>query len=84
MPQGEEGEEVATMDDLVQFTIYDHPRDYPTGYVVRRWIIRPRNAVADAATFHRTLDRAREAIPPGLVRIMRAPDDDPCIVETWT
>ena len=76
------GDEVAT-----HYAIYDHPKDYPDDFVVRRWRIVPGRAepIPEKRPFAltRSLDEARQAIPPGLVRILPAPNDDPVIVETW-
>jgi hypothetical protein len=69
---------------LSQWTIYDHPSDYPTGWVVRRFAIHPSIAIPREATYHRTLEQARAAVPEGAVCIGRAESDDPVIVEVWT
>lgn len=70
---------------LYTYTIYDHPLDIPTGWVVREWIIgRPGRAQAGRLLIVAgDLKAAREAIPPGLVMIPRSNEDDPYIVETW-
>lgn len=68
------------------WTIYKNPRDYPGCYVVRRGqAILALGIVHDlepTAVCH-SLVEAREAVPPGRVRMDRHPDDDPVIVETW-
>lgn len=66
------------------FTIYERPKDYPTCFVVRKWIIHgaepePGGVVA----LSKTLDGARKSIPPGLTCLTRNVEDDPVIVETW-
>jgi len=66
------------------YTIFDRPEDHPACFVVRRFEIgpgwaRPRAIVALAAS----LEAARAAIPPGLVRLARDPSDPPSVVETW-
>lgn len=68
---------------LTIWTIYDHPKDYPEFIVVRplkveRGLVRP-----GPALICKTLEDARKMIPLGLVRVRRAPHDDPCIVECW-
>lgn len=72
---------------LTQYTIYERPKDYPDGFVVREWhIVRGRDtpvAGAVVATVD-TLGDARAAVPDGLYRIGRQPGDDPVIVEVWT
>ncbi len=63
------------------WTVYDHPSDHPDVFVARRW------DGDKPTTDHVTspdLDAIRYALDKlGLVRIMRQPNDDPCIVETW-
>lgn len=64
------------------WTVYDHPKDYPLHFVVRRWY----GTVADGpALLHHTLAAARQYIAEhgGCVRLLRDPWDDPVIIETW-
>lgn len=77
----------AQADGMDMFTIYSHPKDYPQGYVVRRWVVggghepEPREAYATAS-----LEDARSLVPQdrGLVRMPATPGaDDPTILETW-
>lgn len=66
------------------YAVYSHPKDYPNGYVVRRFEIS--GALAEAtqeASYAPTLEALRELIPPGLMCLPRHVDDDPTIVETW-
>lgn len=73
--------------DWHHYAIYDHPKDYPEDFVVRRWRIveGSLNPVPDETPFARatSLREARAAIPPGLVHLHRHPEDDPVLVETW-
>ncbi len=73
---------------LFMWTIFWNPSDYPGKFVVRGFasnaapphdpIVAPEpTAVVD------TLEEARAAVPAGLVRTERHPEDDPVIVETW-
>lgn len=65
---------------LESFAIYDHPRDYPDHFVVRRWVGDVPTcdfAIAD------TLDAARAEVPDGLYRIPCQIADDPVLVEVW-
>lgn len=71
------------MTTLSQYTIYDHPRDYPEGFVVRRWDISADGPVAGQAQTAPTLEAARAKIPVGLVCMVPSAGDDPVIVETW-
>lgn len=71
---------------ITQYTIYERPADHPDCFVVRQWHIyrgdsEPMQGEARTAD---TLDDARELVPEGLVCIVRSPEDDETIVETWT
>lgn len=78
------------MSGLDMWTIYEKPRDHPEHYVARRWsvattrgscMVVPR--MSPEVMLGETLDAVRRQLPPGLVNIMRRPEDDPCIVEVW-
>lgn len=68
-------------------TVYDHPKDFPHGYVARMHI----SANGGKTTYvpptiyigRETLDEVRAAIPPDMVKMMRHPQDDPVILETY-
>lgn len=73
-------------DPLFMYVVYDHPKDYPENYVVRRGAVRDNGILfvdAIPTAVAQTLPEARDAIPFGLVRVDRDPDDDPVVVETW-
>ena len=58
------------------WVIYEHPRDYPNGYVLRRWKC-GRAAEPDAvAIFADDLLAARAQVPLGKYRLPRFPSDD--------
>ena len=61
--------------------IFESPEDYPGKYVARVFDVdKPTNLAAVADTYEELL----EAIPTGqMLRMERAPNDDPAIVETW-
>lgn len=69
------------------WTIYERPKDYPEGYVARRFEVgvgvhSPTNQIITADS----LDEIRELLldaHPGLYRIPRSPEDEPQIVEVW-
>jgi hypothetical protein len=69
--------------DLLTWTIYERPADFPDSYVVRPHSSR----VACPLSVHferRNLESVRAALEGlGLTRLERAPSDDPCILETW-
>lgn len=71
-------------DELLVWTIYERPLDYPNGYVVRAYECSRGEPVPwKTALFARTLESARAMLPAGLYRIGRSVDDDPKIVESW-
>lgn len=68
------------------WVIYDHPRDFPEWFVVRRWFVKraPRESVPDRyAILAATLCEARAAVPEYACCIGRHPADDACVVEAW-
>lgn len=70
--------------DMSQWVVYDHPRDYPNKYVLRRWDIRGGSMIpTDDLHVADSLEAIRQAVPPGLYRLGRFGEDDPCIVEVW-
>lgn len=71
--------------ELAIWTIYARPRDFPIGYVVRRWVVTNdgRNVPDREARLAISLDEARAFIPRWLYRMPRQEGDDPHIVETW-
>lgn len=74
---------------LHTLVVYAHPRDYPNGFVVRRWrVVRgePEPVPDSLGVGFASLERARDWIEqhyPGMVRMARSPDDDPCIAEVY-
>lgn len=80
--------------ELYQYTIYDHPTDYPDGFVVRAHAILgpgkddpagvPVRPVVLGGLGAPDLEHARQHVPEGLFRIDRSPDDHPNVVEVWT
>jgi hypothetical protein len=70
-------------DSLNGWTIYDHPLDYPNQFVARRWDFltgKPSTEiiVADSLAELRTYFASI-----GLVTMLRQPEDDSVIIETW-
>jgi hypothetical protein len=69
---------------MSQWVIYDHPRDYPDQFVLRRWDIIGSNIVpTDEVALAKTLPEIRTKVPGGLYCLERFADDDACIVEVW-
>jgi hypothetical protein len=70
--------------EMSQWVIYQHPRDYPGEFVMRRWIIEANLLIAtDEMAVAATLEEIRKKVPPGLYCLDRFEEDDPCIVEVW-
>jgi hypothetical protein len=70
---------------IALWVIYDHPSDFPTGYVLRRQVARAGTVTPDRdAVYAPTLQAARAALPPGLL-LLHGPgvDPDPKIHEVW-
>lgn len=68
------------------FTIYSNPADYPGSFVVRALAIVAGGETrldAEPLAVTKTLDEARAAVPDGLWRFVRSPEDEPQIVESW-
>ncbi len=76
---------VVSENALAIWTIYHRPRDMPgVEWCVRRWLIMDGRSTPDlVAVPAKTLEAARQMVPPGLVRLDRLAEDDPVIVETW-
>jgi hypothetical protein len=71
-------------DVLPMFTVYHDTKDFPGKWLVRRFLIVAGRALPDKLLgVGDTLDQARALVPRGLVRLDRAVNDDPVIVETW-
>lgn len=57
--------------------------DVPGLFLARLWVTRPEPAATALLIRAGTLEQLRILLPPGLVCLPRAPDDDPNIIETW-
>jgi len=69
---------------LSMFVLYDHPKDLPDFFVARRWEVKDgAYAPTDEVKTAPTLEMLRLLLPPGLTRLPRAEQDDPCIIEVW-
>lgn len=70
---------------LAVWVIYDHPKDYPDFYVVRKQIAGNGQVRPTGHYFlSNTLGPLRQIVEAmGLTCIPRDPSDDPVIVECW-
>lgn len=73
------------MNELAQYVIYDHPKDFPDKFVVRKWIIGSGVVTPQVGLFAQadTLEEARDALPFGLNQMPVFENDDPVIAEVW-
>lgn len=72
------------MDVLEIYTIYNRPLDYPSHFVVRKWLVS--RGVTTPTEWIRTaksLKKARKFVPWDKSRIERSEEDDYFIVESW-
>jgi hypothetical protein len=68
--------------DLLVWTICESPKDYPGRFTARPHSARSSKPLAFVLVAD-SLDAIRALLPPGLACLMRNPNDDPVIVETW-
>ena len=69
---------------LMVYAVYYKPKDYPNGYIARRYEIRPNEARPSEDAFHsNSLEGIREQMPEGLFCLARTPNDHPSVVEVW-
>ena len=67
-----------------QYVIYDKPKDYPTKFVLRSWVIGPGTVHAGPMIcVVDTIEEARGNLPHGLCQLPLFESDDPVIAEVW-
>lgn len=74
------------MSALAMWTVYDHPADYPDKFVARRFEVdRTGPRVTDSIIIADDIETIRDVLQfeMHLVKLMRSPEDDPVIMETW-
>lgn len=70
--------------DLLMWTVYDHPPDYPDSFVARAFVIgKGHYEATDQVVTGATLDEVRAKLPDHLYNVGREPGDNSNIVETW-
>lgn len=67
------------------WTVYDRPRDFPDLFVARKWRIVPGDLPMPSSEIitATSLLALRNALPPGLVCLLRDKNDEPKIIEVW-
>lgn len=70
---------------ISMWVIYDHPRDYPDAFVVRRHDVYRGSTSQPTGEYYlaASLEEARQYVPPGLFYQPRYEQDDACIAEVW-
>lgn len=70
---------------MMVWVIYQRPRDYPNGYVLRaQFAMRDGTVQPDVVAWHADDPEKLRAIIPGeCLRWPRCGQDDPAILETW-
>lgn len=73
------------MSGLEVWVVYDHPKDYPDFYVVRKQIAMPGEVIPTKQVWmSESLESLRDELRQRwLTCIPRDPADDPKIIETW-
>jgi hypothetical protein len=74
--------DAAALDDVIIWTIYRRPTDYPRQYVARPHSVRQGSPFL-VHLLANTLEEIRAMIPPHLAQFDRDPSDDIPIVEIW-
>jgi len=70
---------------MTHWTIYDHPKDAPRGYVLRATFIMKHGGTQPdpMAWYADDVEALRAIVPPGLIKMLPGPTDDAVILETW-
>jgi hypothetical protein len=70
---------------LEMYVIYENPKDFPNKWILQRCVVICGIPVSDTipVAIEDSLESVRRAVPPGLVRMDRFPNDDPVIREVW-
>jgi hypothetical protein len=69
---------------LVVWTIYDRPRDYPDGFIARRFEVGKDRLTATSDTLTGGLEHLRAIFgKAGLIKLARQDGDERPIVESW-
>lgn len=67
------------------WTIYDHPKDFPGGYVARRWDVTPVGSKPTCEHIYSDdLEQLRDEMATRMLTCIPRQDlDDPVILESW-
>lgn len=70
-------------DAVRMFAVYERPADYPSGWVVREWLLGAGEAQPGDARRADSLEDAHRLLPRDVTRVDWPGEPDPHIVETW-
>ena len=66
------------------WTVYDRPQDHPKHCAVRKVLVEDEGLQPDDWQLFASIQEARSALARrGLIRVPRAAQDEPSLVETW-
>ena len=76
--------EASKRGQLTIWTIYEKPKDFPDGFIARRFEVGGGNTVPTRDTLTGKLEDIRQALwKAGLMKLSRKDGDEPQIVESW-
>jgi hypothetical protein len=66
------------------WSIYDHPRDHPTSYVIRETVAGAgRTVISPGALYANTVAEAHTKLPPGSTLLPKDPGNPKNLIEVW-
>ena len=66
------------------WSIYDHPRDHPSSFVIRETVAgATRLVISPAAMYANTVEEAHAKLPPGSTILPKDPQNPPNLIEVW-
>jgi hypothetical protein len=71
---------------IVFWVIWDHPADYPQGYLLRPQLVMPgerNHYTSKIAWYADDPEKLRTILPPGCFMFARQDGDPPHLLETW-
>jgi hypothetical protein len=76
-------------DPVLMWTVYDHPEDYPEGYIARLWEVHASGPIPTGHTMSGRGDFGLHLVRRFIQQqgfdacLTRNEEDDPAILETW-
>ena len=66
------------------WSIYDHPRDHPSSFVIRETVAgATRIVISPGAMYANTVEEAHAKLPPGSTILPKDPQNPPNLIEVW-